>query len=148
MRLLEEGEPYSYNYDEGMNGNIIKGCSAKKLLSMPSECKQAEGFLTLFDDNELRSTPTIDRGQQWQRHSDISSGPTGGTTLWRRLWFRAEIIDDSLPQKLGKNSDNETLVNHQQYNLRQRKTIVLRYWMYPEHAEQQREVYTNIKINV
>lgn len=133
MRLLEEGEQYTCDDDEVTNSNSGTGYSARKLITLPSECKRYEGFLTLFDDHELRSTPVIERGRQWQHHSDISGRTIGGTTLWRRLWFRAEV-NDIQQQKTTDTSNDKTPKQQQQ------KTIVLRYWMYPEHAEQQREV--------
>lgn len=144
MTLLDDGEQYIYDSNEnGLDSNCIPStkCITKKLLTLPLECK-VEGFLTLFDDHELRATPTFERGQQWQRYSDIG-GRSGGTTLWRRLWFRVEVIDD--PKHLeASNKDIGEI--HNKNNPKQQKTIVLRYWMYPEHAEQQREVYSLIII--
>lgn len=139
MTILDNGEEYIYDSNEdGIDFNYIRNnkCVTKKLLKLPSECK-VEGFLTLFDDHELRATNTFEQGQQWQRYLDIG-GRSGGTTLWRRLWFRVEVIDD--PKQMdGSNND----VGEIQNNTKQ-KTIVLCYWMYPEHAEQQREVYSII----
>lgn len=129
MRLLEEGEDYTYENIEGQSANIY---TSKKFLTLPPECKQIEGFLTLFDDHELRSTSMINRGLQWQRRTDITGGSSAGTTLWRRLWFRVEIIDKPQQQKINDNNDEVSKL--------QQQTIVLRYWMYPEHAEQQRQV--------
>lgn len=153
MRILEDGEQYVY-YNEGerdlhhsllgsnkhaSSGNTV----VRKPLTLPTECKRMEGFLTLFDDHELRATPAIERGPQWQRHSDIGgSANLGGTTLWRRLWFRVEIIDDPKYQETSKSDDDK---QKQQNNIGLYKTIVLRYWMYPEHAEQQREVCLTIQ---
>lgn len=141
MRLLEEGEQYVFVDDESPSG-----CT-KKLLTLPPECKRMEGFLTLFDDHELRATPVIDSKQQWHRRLDIGGGTSGGTTLWRRLWFRLETVDDPQQQKTSDSSD-ETLLQQQNKTVRRLRTIMLRYWMYPEHAEQQRKVCPNICVLV
>lgn len=148
MRLLEDGEQYVYNNDENPNyGNNqyaesnIRTVGLRKPLTLPSECKQTEGFLTLFDDHELRTTPTLEYGQKWQRHFNIGGNAHGGTTLWRRLWFRAEVIDDPKQQEAIDDSCAESQRQQQDINIRRQKTIVLRYWLYPEHADQQREVY-------
>jgi len=148
MCLLEEGEQYTYEDNAGeihldnksseSNTYATSGSKAvwpRKPLKFPSECKRLEGFLTLFDDHELRSHNFEQKGQ-WQRHGDIGGGSKGGTTSWRRLWFRAEIID--MNQQNIKNSD-ESQDQRNNDDLRQ-QTIVLRYWMYPEYAEQEREV--------
>lgn len=137
MRLLEEGEQYNCKDDEDGTNIDSKSSSSnsatvmtRKQLTLPSECKRTEGFLTLFDDHELRSTTLFERGQQWQRSSTFS----GGTTSWRRLWFGVEIIDDLEQSEDSENNINDTF---------KQKVIVLRYWKYPEHAEQQREVLSN-----
>lgn len=132
MQLLEEGENYTYE-NIRVEGQSASSYTSKKLLTLPPECKQTEGFLTLFDDHELRSTSVINRGQQWQRRTDIAGGSSAGTTLWRRLWFRVEIVNQPQQQKTNDNNDEVSKI--------QQQTIVLRYWMYPEHAEQQRQVY-------
>lgn len=140
MSLLDNGEQYIYDNDSTADSNHIsniKKCVTKEQLTLPSVCKLVEGFLTLFDDHELRATTTFEWGQQWQHYSDIGVR-NGGTALWRRLWFRIEIVDDL--EKL-ESSNNDISEVHKQNNTRQQKTIILRYWMYPEHAEQQREVY-------
>lgn len=134
MRLLEEGEMYAFANDESTSG-----CN-RKLLTLPPECSRTEGFLTLFDDHELRTTPVIDYEQQWHRQSNIGGGKSGGTTLWRRLWFRIETIADPQTQKTSNSNDEELMPQQQNKTVRQLQTIVLRYWMYPEHAEQQRKV--------
>lgn len=138
MRLLEEGEQYAFVDDESPSG------CARKLLTLPPECKRMEGFLTLFDDHEIRTTPVIDCEQQWHRRSNIGGGASGGTTLWRRLWFRIETVDDPQQQKNSDSSDEVLLLQQQDKTVRRLQTIVLRYWMYPEHAEQQRKVCPNI----
>lgn len=144
MRIFKDGEQYSY-YNEGeidldhslLVGNKNAGSGntvVRKPLILPMECKRMEGFLTLFDDHELRSTPAIERGPKWQRHTDIgTSSNLGGTTLWRRLWFRVEIIDDPKYQETIKSDDKQK----QENNVGLYKTILLRYWMYPENVEQQ-----------
>lgn len=145
MRLLEDGEQYVFNNDESTNfgnsqytGSNFGMVRLRKPLTLPSECKRTEGFLTLFDDHELRATPTLEHRQKWQRHFNIGGNTHGGTTLWRRLWFRVEVIDD--PTQL-KSSDNSCAELQKQLdgNIKW-KTIVLRYWLYPEHADEQREV--------
>lgn len=144
MRLLKEGEQYIYDNDEGtkFGSNQYAGgkfaIELRKPLTLPSECKQTEGFLTLFDDHELRTTPALEHGQKWQRHYNIGANTQGGTTSWRRLWFRADVIDDP-KQETSDNSCDEAQ-KQQDNNIGRQKTIVLRYWLYPEHAEQQREV--------
>lgn len=161
MCLLEDGEQYIYDNDEdprncdnpslSSNRYANSGCAmvaAKKPLTFPSECKRTEGFLTLFDDHELRATPTFEQTPKWQRHSNIKGNvKDGGTTLWRRLWFRVEIIDDPKQQQEVDDKSCSETKRQQQINKHQ-KTIVLRYWLYPEHAEQQREVYLIILHNI
>lgn len=147
MCLLEEGEQYEddsvdINFDnKSSKTNTYTASSSKALrvqkqLKFPSECKRLEGFLTLFDDHELRSHNFVQESQ-WQRHADIGNCTKGGTTSWRRLWFRAEIIDMNQQKSININDKQQELQNDN--NLKQR-TIVLRYWMYPEYAEQEREV--------
>lgn len=138
MRLLEEGERYiCKDGEDGTNlGSKSSSSSSatvmtRKQLTLPSDCKRTEGFLTLFDDHELRTSTIFERGHQWQR----SSGFSGGTTSWRRLWFGVEIVDDLDQSEANDNDVNDTF---------KQKVIVLRYWKYPEHAEQQREVYSMI----
>lgn len=147
MCLLEEGE--QYEDDSGANNlenkslesnthtaSGSKAACAQKPLKFPSECKRLEGFLTLFDDHELRSHNFV-RESQWQRRTNIGDCTKGGTTSWRRLWFRAEIID--INQQKSINISDKSQEQQNNINLKQR-TMVLRYWMYPEHAEQEREV--------
>jgi len=147
MCLLEEGEQYeddscAINLDnKSLESNTYtvsgsKTTYAHKPLKFPSECKRLEGFLTLFDDHELRSHNFV-RESQWQRRTDIGDCTKGGTTSWRRLWFRAEIID--MNQQKSINNSDKPQEQQNNINLKQR-TIVLRYWMYPEYAEQEREV--------
>jgi len=147
MCLLEEGEQYeddsgALNLDnKSLESNTYtasgsKAVWAQKILKFPSECKRLEGFLTLFDDHELRSHNFIQESQ-WQRRTDIGDCTKGGTTSWRRLWFRAEIID--MNQQKSINNSDKPQEQQNNINLKQR-TIVLRYWMYPEYAEQEREV--------
>jgi len=145
MCLLEEGEQYEddsggINLDnKSLESNTASGTKAvwaQKSLKFPSECKRLEGFLTLFDDHELRSHNFV-RESQWKRRTNIGDCTKGGTTSWRRLWFRAEIID--INQQKSINNSNKPQEQQNIINLKQR-TIVLRYWMYPEHAEQEREV--------
>jgi hypothetical protein len=149
MCLLDEGEEYTYdddmggiNLDNKSSGSNsyatggIRTVSIQKSLKFPSECKRLEGFLTLFDDHELR-TQHFEREGQWKRRADIGGCSKGGTTSWRRLWFRAEIIDVN-QQKSINNSDKPQEQSNDK-NLKQ-QSIVLRYWMYPEYAEQEREV--------
>jgi len=147
MCLLEEGEQYEddsgdINLDNKSSGintytaSSSKAVRAQKQLKFPLECKRLEGFLTLFDDHELRSHNFV-RDSQWQRHADIGNRTKSGTTSWRRLWFRAEIIDMNQQNSININEKLQELQNDK--NLKQR-TIVLRYWMYPEYAEQEREV--------
>jgi len=149
MFLLEDGEQYIYDNDKGLGNvdNLSLGSSysdyamdvARKPLTFPPECKRLEGFLTLFDDHELRSTPAFEQAPKWQRHSNIGGKVNSGTTLWRRLWFRAVIVDDTKQQDINDDGYGETpKLGH--INIGRQKTIVLRYWLYPEHAEQQREV--------
>lgn len=155
MCLLEEGEQYEDDSGEinlenkSLESNTYtasgnKAAWAQKPLKFPSECKRLEGFLTLFDDHELRSHNFV-RESQWQRRTDIGDNTKGGTTSWRRLWFRAEIID--MNQQNSINNSDKSQEQQNSINLKQR-TIVLRYWMYPEYAEQEREVlvYYNIFI--
>lgn len=158
MRLLEDGEQYVFENEEGeinfehlslsnnkYASNVV--AAVKKPLTLPS-CKRTEGFLTLFDDHELRATPLIGQGQQWQRRRNIGSSSSGGTTSWRRLWFRVETVNN-IDQEI-KNSDGDLSTKQQQLNDNHvlKKTIVLRYWMYPEHAEQEREVNPTICYNL
>lgn len=154
MRLLENGEQYVYENEEGeINiehltlgsdknaGSLV--AAAKKSLTLPS-CKRMEGFLTLFDDHELRATSIFGQGQQWQRRRNIGSGSSGGTTSWRRLWFRVEVVNNT--EHEINNSDDDLSKKQQQLNDNHawKKTILLRYWMYPEHVEQEREVNPTI----
>ncbi|XP_008180199.1 uncharacterized protein LOC100572761 isoform X2 [Acyrthosiphon pisum] len=154
MCLLEEGEQYeddsgAINVDNKSlepNTYIASGSKAawaQKLLKFPSECKRLEGFLTLFDDHELRSHNFL-RESKWQRRTDIGDCTKGGTTSWRRLWFRAEIID--MNQQKSLNNSDKPQKQENNINLKQR-TIVLRYWMYPEYAEQEREPLGSIDLN-
>lgn len=154
MCLLEEGEQYEDDLggihldNKSSETNTYasggsKAVRAQKTLTFPSECKRLEGFLTLFDDHELRSHNFV-RESQWQRRADIGSGPKGGTTSWRRLWFRAEIIDRNQQKSININDESQEQQNDN--NLKQ-QTIVLRYWMYPEYAEQEREPLGSIDLN-
>lgn len=154
MRLLEDGEQYVYENEKGginfdhlsLSSNKNAGslvAAAKKPLTLPS-CKRLEGFLTLFDDHELRTTSIFGLGQHWQRRRNIGSGSSGGTTSWRRLWFRVEVVNN-IEQEIH-NSDDDLSTKQLQENDNHfwKKTIVLRYWMYPEHVEQEREVNLTI----
>jgi len=148
MCLLEEGEQYTYEDDMGginldnksSESNLYAASGikvmAQKSLKFPSECKRLEGFLTLFDDHELR-THNFEREGQWKRRADIGDCTKGGTTSWRRLWFRAEIIDMNQQKSIN---DSDKPQEQQNGNNFMQQTIVLRYWMYPEYAEQEREV--------
>lgn len=147
MHLLDEDEHYAYEDDEDRinfenpslkYGSRYTTVAAMKPLTLPPECKRTEGFLTLFDDHELRTTQTFERGPQWHRQSNIGSSTSGGTTMWRRLWFSTDIVD--VPEQ-QETSDNRNEIQQKNYDIGQQQTVVLRYWMYPEHAEQQREVY-------
>jgi len=150
MCLLEEGEEYMYDSGEGLgnfddpspdsnkqhdNSPCAWAAAARKSLRFPSECKRTEGFLTLFDDHELRTTPAFEQEAKWRPHSSVSR-----MTVWRRLWFCAKVIDNPKQLEIHDISGDQT--QQQQMNVRRQKTIVLRCWLYPEHAEQQREVYT------
>ncbi|XP_026821529.1 uncharacterized protein LOC113559940 [Rhopalosiphum maidis] len=156
MCLLEEGEEYTYdddmggiNLDNKSSGSNsyaaggIRTVSAQKSLKFPSECKRLEGFLTLFDDHELR-TQNFEREGQWKRRADIGGCSKGGTTSWRRLWFRAEIIDVNQQKSINNSDKPQEQPNDK--NLKQ-QSIVLRYWMYPEYAEQEREPLGSIDLN-
>lgn len=154
MRLLEDGEQYVYENEEGeinldylsLGSNKYTGslvAAAKKPLTLPS-CKRLEGFLTLFDDHELRATSIFGQSQQWQRRKNIGSGSSGGTTSWRRLWFRVEVVNNIEPDIHNSDDDLSTKQQQQNDNHVWKKTIVLRYWMYPEHVEQGREVNLTI----
>lgn len=150
MHLLEDGEQYVYEDEEGEinfetlslgskqyvgNGSLV--VAAKKPLKLPS-CQRTEGFLTLFDDHELRANVII--GQQWQRRWNIGSGSSGGTTSWRRLWFRVEVINNTEQEVSITNDDLSLKQQDPNDNNTCQNTIILRYWMYPEHVEQERMV--------
>ncbi|KAF0761423.1 Uncharacterized protein FWK35_00023440, partial [Aphis craccivora] len=155
MCLLEEGEQYTYEDDMGginldnksSESNLYAASGikvmAQKSLKFPSECKRLEGFLTLFDDHELR-THNFEREGQWKRRADIGNCTKGGTTSWRRLWFRAEIIDMNQQKSIN---DSDKPQEQQNGNNFMQQTIVLRYWMYPEYAEQEREPLGSIDLN-
>lgn len=141
MHILEDGEQYIYRHDleekcvGTLSTNRHEEMVVIKPLTLPPECKLTEGFLTLFDDYALRP-PFIyqpNETPKWQRFLTTNVGK--GTALWERFWFRLEIIDD--PNCKSNNVD----VEDNEVNSRTRQqTIVLRYWLYPEHAEQQRKV--------
>lgn len=154
MRLLEEGEKYICKDDEdwmNLGSKTSSSSSAsvmtRKQLTLPSECKRTEGFLTLFDDHELKTSAMFERGRQWQHSATFwqqsatirqQSAYSGGVSSWRRLWFSVEIIDEPEQSEASDNDINDTF---------KQKTIALQYWKYPEHVEQQKEVlFINLEL--
>lgn len=141
MCFLEEGEKEDsvggINLDNKSSDSYTHAVNWQlRSLKFPNDCKQLEGFLTLFDDRELRPY-SLGPKSYWQDRTDVGGRTKDGTTAWRRLWFRTEIID--LNQQKSINNSDKSQEQQNDNNVQQR-TIVLKYWLYPEYAEQEREV--------
>lgn len=148
MQMLEPGQQYvsKQNPEDGhiLSTSVHEEMLVIKPLILPSDCK-LEGFLTLFDDFALRPTVVLKPNEtpKWQ-HFLINNVETY-KALWTRYWFRVEIVDDpnqeltvqTILQKL--NTEGGTPKIRQQ-------TVVLRYWLYPEHAEKEEEVLFNFVV--
>lgn len=132
MRLVDADEETEEDYNEENGVEEASGSSCGKLV-LPVDARQnrIEGFLTLFDDNELRRAQAKNK---WHRSS--SSDTNSATTAWRRLWFRMRVVQEAGVREIEGSEERKSNS--------QKQTIVLTYWMYPEHAEQQRQVCCKI----
>lgn len=150
MQIIEEGEEYVSKHDTEDSKSSISSSSHKyslviKPLAFPPACRHIEGFITLFDDFALRPAFEFEPNEtpKWQHFINKKSN-VDSRALWTRLWCRLVIIND--PNVLK--NDGEDNDNGKKKEIIHPQTIVLYYWLYPEHAEQQREVYNYIYRNI
>ncbi|VVC41109.1 PH domain-like [Cinara cedri] len=135
MQMLEDGEEY---VQSDLNGSISSTSHEENLvikpLKLPSKCKITEGFITLFDDFALRIPFEFESNEipRWQNFSNNNTNSLSNA-LWTRLWFKVEIINDPNAQK---DDQNYEIINKEKIYP---QTVILKYWLYPEHFEQNRE---------
>lgn len=134
MRLVDAEEDAREGHDdendlEAATG-IYSSSGGKLCLPIDAHQNRIEGFLTLFDDHELRRAQAKNK---WHRSN---ADNRSALTAWRRLWFRMQVMQGTVD-----NDDTDTEDRNDKQKYTKQQTIVLTYWMYPEHAEQQRQVY-------
>ncbi|VVC38365.1 Hypothetical protein CINCED_3A023108 [Cinara cedri] len=139
MRMLEDGEKYVYRH---IQGSVCSTISYEKNLvikplHLPPECNITKGFITLFDDFAMSIAFEQNETPKWQ-HFLKKNVHMVSNALWTRLWFKIEVINNPNAQK---DDEDETIINDNSLikKLIFPQTVVLKYWMYHEHSEQNQE---------